>query len=177
MAKVRVEVDLTKPKINVVWIGSEDTNNPLKGYNQKIEYENVPKFCRHCKILRHNILQCRNMEKKEGEKDKEKKDHTDGNNENEQKEEKDNEVSENLPSEIRKNSGIQLVVELKGDQTNTNEKNKNLQSRGDYEARELSEDDNNQIRLEGESDTNNNHLKEVSNSVGISTYKKRQMQA
>lgn len=68
MAKVRVEVDLTKPKLNSVWVGQEDESNPLKGFAQNLEYENVPKYCRHCKLLGHSILQCRKAEKKiEGE--------------------------------------------------------------------------------------------------------------
>ncbi|XP_059294716.1 uncharacterized protein LOC132047729 [Lycium ferocissimum] len=73
MAKVRVEVDLNKPKIDSVWIGIEDEDSPLKGFTQKFEYENVPKFCRHCKLIGHTILQCRHAEKKQAEaKDKQK---------------------------------------------------------------------------------------------------------
>ncbi|XP_059295368.1 uncharacterized protein LOC132048688 [Lycium ferocissimum] len=56
MAKVRVEVDLTKPRLNQIWVGQEDEANPLKGFYQKIEYEGVPKYCRHCKILGHSVL-------------------------------------------------------------------------------------------------------------------------
>lgn len=55
MAKVRVEVDLTKPKINSVWVGAEDNSCPLKGFTVKLDYENVPKFCRHCRILGHSL--------------------------------------------------------------------------------------------------------------------------
>ncbi|MCD7467557.1 hypothetical protein HAX54_005067 [Datura stramonium] len=58
-----VEVDLTKPKLNFVWVGTEDDSSPLKGYTQKLEYESVPKFCKHCRILGHSIAQCRKMEK------------------------------------------------------------------------------------------------------------------
>lgn len=63
MAKVRVEIDLTKPKLVSVWVGLEHESHPLKGYTQKLEYKNVPKFCRHCKLLGHSIIQCRNAEK------------------------------------------------------------------------------------------------------------------
>nr|XP_033516369.1 uncharacterized protein LOC104112999 [Nicotiana tomentosiformis] len=72
IAKVRVEVDLTKPKLNSIWVGSEDEQSPLNGFTQNLEYENVPKYCRHCKLLGHSILQCRKIEKNsEGdEKDK-----------------------------------------------------------------------------------------------------------
>lgn len=65
IAKVRVEVDLTKPKLNLVWVGSEDESNPLKGFTQRLEYESMPKYCRHCKLLGHSIVQCRKMVKRE----------------------------------------------------------------------------------------------------------------
>lgn len=58
MAKIRVEVDLTP----FLWGPS-----PPKGFYQKLEYENVPKFCRRCKILGHSITQCRKIEQKKNE--------------------------------------------------------------------------------------------------------------
>ncbi|XP_060202736.1 uncharacterized protein LOC132631154 [Lycium barbarum] len=67
MAKVRVEIDLTKPKINSLWIGTEDESYPHKGFTQKLEYENPPKFCIHCRMLGHSIAQCRRVEKKKKE--------------------------------------------------------------------------------------------------------------
>lgn len=72
MAKVRVEIDPTKPKLNSVWVGSEDESNPLKGFTQKLEYENVPIFCKHYgllgNLLGHSIIQCKKvMKKEEGE--------------------------------------------------------------------------------------------------------------
>ncbi|XP_060211621.1 uncharacterized protein LOC132639155 [Lycium barbarum] len=67
MAKVRVEVNLTKTKLTSIFVGTEDENFPRKGFYQKIEYENVPKFCTHCRILGHSILQCRRVEKKKVE--------------------------------------------------------------------------------------------------------------
>ncbi|XP_060212194.1 uncharacterized protein LOC132639792 [Lycium barbarum] len=66
VAKVRVEVDLTKTKIQSIWIGSQDEDHTLKGFNQRLEYEGVPKYCRHCKLLGHSILQCRKVKKKMG---------------------------------------------------------------------------------------------------------------
>ncbi|XP_059302210.1 uncharacterized protein LOC132054174 [Lycium ferocissimum] len=69
MAKIRVEIDLMKPLIHNIWIGTEDDNEPLKGYAQKIEYENIPKYCKHCKKLGHNLTECRVLaRKKENEK-------------------------------------------------------------------------------------------------------------
>lgn len=64
MAKIRVEIDLTKPLPDSVWVGSEDEKSPLKGYTQKIEYENIPKYCKHCRKLGHNMINCRVLEKK-----------------------------------------------------------------------------------------------------------------
>lgn len=61
MAKIRVEVDLLKNLPDYVYVGLEH-ESPLKGYNQKIEYENIPKFCMQCKKLCHNILNCRALE-------------------------------------------------------------------------------------------------------------------
>ncbi|KAG5618662.1 hypothetical protein H5410_018486 [Solanum commersonii] len=48
MAKARVEIDLLRPLVHNVWVGTEDDNTPLSGFSQKIEYENIPKFCKHC---------------------------------------------------------------------------------------------------------------------------------
>ncbi|OIT26457.1 PREDICTED: myb-like protein I [Nicotiana attenuata] len=64
MAKVRVKIDLLKPIIDSVFVGSEDENAPLKGFTQKIEYENIPKYCKQCKKLGHNLMNCRILEKK-----------------------------------------------------------------------------------------------------------------
>ncbi|XP_059294680.1 uncharacterized protein LOC132047690 [Lycium ferocissimum] len=71
MAKVRVELDLLKPLVKSVWIGIEDDNVPLKGFEQKIEFENIPKYCKHCRKLGHNLIECRVLEKKKQEELKE----------------------------------------------------------------------------------------------------------
>nr|XP_009601640.1 uncharacterized protein LOC104096893 [Nicotiana tomentosiformis]XP_016507924.1 PREDICTED: uncharacterized protein LOC107825566 [Nicotiana tabacum] len=62
MAKVQVEVDLLKPLLNSVWVGDEDDDSPLKGFVQKLEYENVPKYYKHCKKLGHALINCRVLE-------------------------------------------------------------------------------------------------------------------
>ncbi|KAG5632399.1 hypothetical protein H5410_004116 [Solanum commersonii] len=36
MAKVRVEVDLLKPRLNEVWVGLEHEGSPLIGFTQKV---------------------------------------------------------------------------------------------------------------------------------------------
>nr|XP_009777335.1 PREDICTED: stress response protein NST1-like [Nicotiana sylvestris] len=73
MAKVRVEVNLTKPRLQSVWFRQEDESNPLKGFTQKLEYEGVPKYCKHCRILGHSVVQYKILEK-ERQKEKEAKD-------------------------------------------------------------------------------------------------------
>lgn len=55
-----------------MWVGQEDESNPLKGFTQNLEYEVVPKYCKHCKILGHSLIQCRVLEK-ERHKEKENK--------------------------------------------------------------------------------------------------------
>ncbi|XP_059281415.1 uncharacterized protein LOC132035126 [Lycium ferocissimum] len=44
MAKVRLEVDLTKPKVTSIFVGVEEDSSSLKGFYQKLEYENPPKI-------------------------------------------------------------------------------------------------------------------------------------
>ncbi|OIT22576.1 hypothetical protein A4A49_30549 [Nicotiana attenuata] len=63
MAKVRVEIDSTRSIPSSVWVGSEDENSPLKGYTQKIEYENIPKYCEHCRKIGHKMMNFRVLEK------------------------------------------------------------------------------------------------------------------
>ncbi|KAK4723877.1 hypothetical protein R3W88_026656 [Solanum pinnatisectum] len=63
MAKIRVEVDLLKPQPNTVWVGLEDDKCPLRGFNQKLEYENIPKYCKHCRKMGHNVMNCWILEK------------------------------------------------------------------------------------------------------------------
>ncbi|OIT39947.1 hypothetical protein A4A49_12070 [Nicotiana attenuata] len=73
MAKVIVEIDLLKPLHTSVYVGSEDENIPLNGYVQKIELENVPKYCKHCRKLGHSLVNCCAIEKLKQEENKEKK--------------------------------------------------------------------------------------------------------
>ncbi|XP_060179505.1 uncharacterized protein LOC132609505 [Lycium barbarum] len=107
MAKIRVEVDLTKPKLNAIWIGTEDVPCPLKGFTQKIEYENPPKYYRHCKILGHSILQCRRVEQKKAEQER-----VDGNMGTEQKEEAKGEEKEDI-TEQQKEDGKNIFKTTK----------------------------------------------------------------
>ncbi|OIT36492.1 PREDICTED: uncharacterized protein LOC109241976 [Nicotiana attenuata] len=71
MAKVRLEVDLLKPLLTSVWVGDEDDNSPLKGFEQKLEYDNVQKYCKHCKKLGHSMMNCRSLERRRANEVKE----------------------------------------------------------------------------------------------------------
>lgn len=64
MAKVRVEIDLLKLQLDHVWVGLKNDNTALKEFSQKVEYEVVPRYCKHCRLLGHSIAQCRALEKK-----------------------------------------------------------------------------------------------------------------
>lgn len=61
MAKVRVEIDLTKLLLTSVWAGQDFEDSTLTRFTQKIEYESIPKYCKHCRRLGHSLVQCRNV--------------------------------------------------------------------------------------------------------------------
>ncbi|WMV49351.1 hypothetical protein MTR67_042736 [Solanum verrucosum] len=64
MAKVRVEIDLLKPQPESVYVGLIHENSPQTGFMQKLEYEGIPKYCKHCKKLGHVMANCRVLERK-----------------------------------------------------------------------------------------------------------------
>ncbi|KAL0928209.1 hypothetical protein M5K25_000081 [Dendrobium thyrsiflorum] len=53
VARVLVEVDITKKHAKEVWVGSK-----AYGYLQKVEFENIPNFCSHCKMHGHASTVC-----------------------------------------------------------------------------------------------------------------------
>ncbi|KAL0903996.1 hypothetical protein M5K25_026064 [Dendrobium thyrsiflorum] len=53
VARVLVEMDITKNHPKEIWVGSESM-----GYLQKVVFENVPDFSSHCKIHGHSISEC-----------------------------------------------------------------------------------------------------------------------
>ncbi|KAM3199811.1 putative protein MAL13P1.-like [Capsicum annuum] len=63
MAKVRVELDLLKSHPDSVWVGLEDEDSPLRGFTQKLEYEAIPKYCKHGKKIGHTMTNCKILEK------------------------------------------------------------------------------------------------------------------
>ncbi|KAL0915611.1 hypothetical protein M5K25_016041 [Dendrobium thyrsiflorum] len=53
VARILVEVDITKKHTKEVWLGSK-----AFGYMQKVEFEKVPDFCNHCKMHGHSMTDC-----------------------------------------------------------------------------------------------------------------------
>ncbi|KAI0501240.1 hypothetical protein KFK09_016183 [Dendrobium nobile] len=53
VARVLVELDVSKKYPNEIWLGSE-----VKGYFQKVEIENLPIFCSFCKMHGHAASEC-----------------------------------------------------------------------------------------------------------------------
>ncbi|PKU83643.1 hypothetical protein MA16_Dca020860 [Dendrobium catenatum] len=53
MARVLVELDVTKKHPQEIWLGSK-----MNGYFQKVEIENLPIFCSHCKMHGHGLKEC-----------------------------------------------------------------------------------------------------------------------
>ncbi|XP_020677319.1 uncharacterized protein LOC110095931 [Dendrobium catenatum] len=53
VARVLVEVDITKKHAKEVWVGSK-----ALGYLQKVEFEKFPNFCNHCKSHDHAVSEC-----------------------------------------------------------------------------------------------------------------------
>ncbi|KAI0524341.1 hypothetical protein KFK09_003708 [Dendrobium nobile] len=53
VARVLVEVDISRNHPKEVWVGSK-----AYGYMQKAEFEKVPEFCNHCKIHGHAVFDC-----------------------------------------------------------------------------------------------------------------------
>ncbi|KAI0504039.1 hypothetical protein KFK09_014986 [Dendrobium nobile] len=53
VARVLVEVDISKKHPKEVWVGSK-----AFGYLQKAEFEKIPEFCTHCKVHGHANVDC-----------------------------------------------------------------------------------------------------------------------
>ncbi|KAL0917436.1 hypothetical protein M5K25_012496 [Dendrobium thyrsiflorum] len=53
VARVLVELDVTKRYPDQVWVGSESM-----GYTQLVEFENFPSYCGHYKVLGHARFEC-----------------------------------------------------------------------------------------------------------------------
>nr|XP_009770480.1 PREDICTED: uncharacterized protein LOC104221176 [Nicotiana sylvestris] len=64
MAKVRVEIDQLKNQPYSVYVGQIYKNAPQKDFVQKLEFEGIPKYCKFCRTLGHNMINCRALERK-----------------------------------------------------------------------------------------------------------------
>lgn len=53
VARILVEFYITKKHTKEVWLRQENA-----GYMQKVEFENIPIFCLHCKVQGHSINEC-----------------------------------------------------------------------------------------------------------------------
>ncbi|KAG5606117.1 hypothetical protein H5410_027609 [Solanum commersonii] len=62
VAKVRVQIDLTKERPQHVWLGFSE-KDPNLGKWQIIEYEDVPSYCIYCKHQGHITTECAQKEK------------------------------------------------------------------------------------------------------------------
>ncbi|KAH0697936.1 hypothetical protein KY289_015418 [Solanum tuberosum] len=57
MARVRVQIDLTKARPPHIWMGFKNSD-PNKGRWQKIQYEGIPDYCMYCKHQGHLDNMC-----------------------------------------------------------------------------------------------------------------------
>lgn len=60
VAKIKVEIDLLKPRLDKIWLGYKKLDRSDDGKWLDIEYEKVPSYCVYCKIQGHYESQCRN---------------------------------------------------------------------------------------------------------------------
>ncbi|XP_059314189.1 uncharacterized protein LOC132064994 [Lycium ferocissimum] len=58
-AKVKVEIDLTRPLRHEVMIKTNDSTGKEVIIPQRIKYETIPEYCNHCKIQGHCENKCR----------------------------------------------------------------------------------------------------------------------
>ncbi|WMV43524.1 hypothetical protein MTR67_036909 [Solanum verrucosum] len=60
-AKVRIEVDLTRPLVYEVLVEIQNEEGKLEVITQKVEYETILAFCSHCKVQGHRDEKCRKL--------------------------------------------------------------------------------------------------------------------
>lgn len=59
VAKIKVQIDLTKPRAHHVWLGfdeNQDVNDD--GGWLEVQYESIPQYYLHCELLGHNMHAC-----------------------------------------------------------------------------------------------------------------------
>nr|GMD58854.1 uncharacterized protein LOC109177283 [Ipomoea batatas] len=58
VAKVRLKIDVSKPRLNQVWIEIVNNNGMVKGFWQYIEYGRMQWYCLECGRFGHERLRC-----------------------------------------------------------------------------------------------------------------------
>nr|GMC61994.1 TMV resistance protein N-like [Ipomoea batatas] len=59
VAKVRLEIDVTKPRLDRIWIEFVQGNGMVSGFWQRIEFLRIPVYCEVCGRFGHGSLICR----------------------------------------------------------------------------------------------------------------------
>ncbi|OIT20579.1 hypothetical protein A4A49_56079, partial [Nicotiana attenuata] len=69
VAKVKIQIDLTKERPHHVWLGYDD-NQDENGDGEwlEVQYDNIPAYCTHCKHLGHSEYLCEIRIKEEEKK-------------------------------------------------------------------------------------------------------------
>ncbi|KAG5606078.1 hypothetical protein H5410_027570 [Solanum commersonii] len=132
VAKVRVQIDLTKERPQHVWLGFSE-KDPNLGKWQVNEYEDIPSYCIYCKHQGHLIAECSQKEKDdETKKNKEleanKKVQDKQQNQSSKGNQQQVQIKENMHSNRQGNEKRHLwVFENKEEQWQIQNKNKNRQ--------------------------------------------------
>ncbi|KAK6803127.1 hypothetical protein RDI58_000911 [Solanum bulbocastanum] len=139
VAKVRVQIDITKERPQHVWMGFSE-KDPSLGKWQIIEFEDVPSYCLHCKHQGHIIGECPLKERdeefkkrKEGEVTKTGQEKQQNHNPSSSQQQEGNKgKSQSNKSNNAKGSNEESTTHKEEQwQTQTRKKNKNQQSNQD----------------------------------------------
>ncbi|KAG5599177.1 hypothetical protein H5410_030547 [Solanum commersonii] len=143
VAKVRVQIDLTKERPQHVWLGFSE-KDPNLGKWQVIEYEDVPSYCIYCKHQGHMIGECSQKEKDdETKKNKElevnKKIQDKQQNQSSKGNQQQVQIKENMHSNMQGNEKRhpEAVTENKEEQWQIQNKNKNRQHKQNQDPKKV----------------------------------------
>lgn len=163
MAKIRVEVNLLKPLPESVWVGLECDDAPLKGYVQKLEYEGVPKYCKHCRKIGHYVKECRILERENIKEVEKQKERNNGNKNNDETDHGDEYKGKN----ISQKESVQNKDNQGNDKDNKNDKQEATTNadKGNHESnmKRTSPDDEKKGEQQKTEDSRENNRKNKSN--------------
>lgn len=60
VAKIKVEIDLLKPRLDQIWLRFKRLDGTDDGRWLDIEYEKISNYCLYCRMQGHMESQCRN---------------------------------------------------------------------------------------------------------------------